>query len=31
MMMDKKMVTDWKPEANDNDVELTNMVCSGWL
>ena len=22
---------DWKAEANDNEVELTNMVCSGWL
>ena len=31
MMTYKKMVTDWKEEANDNEVELTNMVCSGWL
>ena len=31
MMTDKKMVTDWKAKANDNEVELTNMVCSGWM
>ena len=31
MMTDKKMVTDWKVEANDHEVELTNMVCSDWL
>ena len=26
MMTDKKMVTDWKAEENDNEVELTNMA-----
>ena len=31
MMTDKKMVTDRKYEADDNEVELNNMVCSGWL
>ena len=31
MMKDKKMVPDWKAKANDNEVELTNMVCSGQL
>ena len=31
MMTGKKMVTDWKDESNDNEVKLTNMVCSGWL
>ena len=31
MMTDKKMVTDWKVEENDNEVELSNMVCSGWM
>ena len=31
IMTDKKIVNDWKAEANDNEVELTNMVCSGWL
>ena len=31
MMTDRKMATDWKVEANDHEVELTNMVCSGWL
>ena len=31
MMTDKEMVIDWKDEASDNEVELTNMVCSGWL
>ena len=31
IMTDKKIMNDWKAEANDNEVELTNMVCSGWL
>ena len=31
IMTDKKIVNDWKAEENDNEVELTNMVCSGWL
>ena len=31
MMTDKKIVTDWKDESNDNEVKLTNVVCSGWL
>ena len=30
-MTDKKIMNDWKAEANDDEVELTNMVCSGWL
>ena len=30
-MTDKKIVNDWKAKANDNEVELTIMVCSGWL
>ena len=25
MMTDKKMVIDWKAEANDNEVEFTSM------
>ena len=29
IMTDKKIVNDWKAEENDNEVELTNMVCSG--
>ena len=31
MMMDTKMVTNWKAKENDNEVELTNMLCSGWM
>jgi hypothetical protein len=39
MMTDKRMVSDWKVEAkvavnlqaNDYEVEMTNMVCSDWL
>ena len=31
IMTDKKIVNDWKAEENDNEVELSNMVCSGWL
>ena len=31
IMTDKKIVNDWKAEANDNEVKLTDMVCSGWL
>ena len=38
-MIDKIMVSDWKVEAqvvvnlhvNYYEVELTNMMCSGWL
>ena len=31
IMTDKKIMNYWKSEENDNEVELTKMVCSGWL
>ena len=30
-MTDKKIMNDWKDEEDDNEFELTNLVCSGWM